>query len=195
MNNQINIQKENVLNAYKNGNQEQKTLLENLFGKEVFQPHDIKECIKTFDDACRELGENHPFVRAYNGYAKNISEENKNDVDVLAFLKLRIITAALNQGWSPDWTNDDEYKYYPWFCIYTEDEYNDLDDDDKERCCRVVGRSGSNASAFGGLVYALASNASSYSYAGSGSRLAFKTRELALYAGNQFIELWCDFVF
>jgi hypothetical protein len=195
MNNQINIQTENVLNAYKNGNQEQKTLLENLFGKEVFQPKDIRERIKTFDDACRELGENHPFVRAYNGYAKNISEEDKNDVDVLAFLKLRVITAALNQGWSPDWTNGDEYKYYPWFCIYTEDEYNNLDDDDKERCCRVVGRSGSSAGASGGLVYANASDASSNSDANVGSRLAFKTRELALYAGKQFIELWCDFVF
>lgn len=195
MNNQINIQKVNVLNAYKNGNKEQKTLLENLFGKEAFQPHDIKECIKTFDDACRELGENHPFVRAYNGYAKNISEENKNDVDVLAFLKLRIITAALNQGWVPDWTNSDEWKYYPWFCLYTEDKYNDLDADDKERCCRVVGRSSHGANAYGGLVYAYANYASSYSYAFYGSRLAFKTRELALYAGKQFVDLWCDFVF
>lgn len=195
MNNQINIQTENVLNAYKNGNQEQKTLLENLFGKEVFQPQDIKERIKTFDDACRELGENHPFVRAYNGYAKNISEENKNDVDVLAFLKLRIITAALNQGWAPDWTNGDEYKYYPWFCLYTEDEYNSLDDDDKERCCRVVGRSRNFASAYGGLVYAHASYASSGSNTYYGSRLAFKTRELALYAGKQFVDIWCDFVF
>lgn len=195
MNNQINIQTENVLNAYKNGNQEQKTLLENLFGKEVFQPHDIKECIKTFDDACRELGDNHPFVRAYNGYAKNISEENKNDVDVLAFLKLRIITAALNQGWAPDRTNGDEYKYYPWFCLYTEDEYNDLDDDDKEKCCRVVGRSYVSANASGGLVCASADSASSGSGTSVGSRLAFKTRELALYAGKQFVDLWCDFVF
>lgn len=40
--------------------------------------------------------------------------------------------------------------------------------------CRVVGRSNSYAFANGGLVYAVASYASSYSYAYSGSRLAFR---------------------
>ena len=27
------------------------------------------------------------------------------------------------------------------------------------------------------------------------SQLAFKTRELAMYAGKQFIDIWCDFIF
>lgn len=40
--------------------------------------------------------------------------------------------------------------------------------------CRVVGRSSNNASASGGLVYAFAYSASSYSYAHYGSRLAFR---------------------
>ena len=40
--------------------------------------------------------------------------------------------------------------------------------------CRVVGRSGSYANAHGGVVYAFAGSASSSSYAGSGSRLAFR---------------------
>lgn len=40
--------------------------------------------------------------------------------------------------------------------------------------CRVVGRSNNFASASGGLVYAFASNASSYSNANYGSRLAFR---------------------
>lgn len=40
--------------------------------------------------------------------------------------------------------------------------------------CRVVGRSYYGASAGGGLVYASANIASSYSYSGSGSRLAFR---------------------
>lgn len=40
--------------------------------------------------------------------------------------------------------------------------------------CRVVGRSNSNASANGGVVYAFANYASSYSYPGNGSRLAFR---------------------
>lgn len=155
----------------------------------------ITERVKTFEDAVAVLGENNTLVRQYHLYEQQMNGNEEDMRDLTAFLKLRIITAALNQGWTPDWTNSNEWKYYPWFCLYTEDEYNDLDADDKERCCRVVGRSGSYASAYGGLVYASAYNASSYSYTYYGSRLAFKTRELALYAGKQFVDIWCDFVF
>lgn len=155
----------------------------------------IKERVKTLEDAIAVLGEDHTLVRQYHLYEQQMNGNEEDMRDLTAFLKLRIITAALNQGWAPDWTNSDEWKYYPWFCLYTEDEYNDLDADDKERCCRVVGRSGSTANANGGLVDASANNASSNSYTNNGSRLAFKTRELALYAGKQFVDLWCDFVF
>ena len=155
----------------------------------------ITERVKTLEDAIAVLGEDHTLVRQYHLYEQQMNGNEEDMRDLTAFLKLRIITAALNQGWSPDWTNSDEWKYYPWFCLYTEDEYNDLDADDKERCCRVVGRSHHSAYAYGGLVCAYAYSASSYSVASFGSRLAFKTRELALYAGKQFVDLWCDFVF
>ena len=155
----------------------------------------ITERVKTFEDAVAVLGENNTLVRQYHLYEQQMNGNEEDMRDLTAFLKLRIITAALNQGWTPDWTNSNEWKYYPWFCLYTEDEYNDLDADDKERCCRVVGRSYSSASAYGGLVYASAFNASSLSSTYYGSRLAFKTRELALYAGKQFVDIWCDFVF
>lgn len=155
----------------------------------------ITERVKTLEDAIAVLGEDHTLVRQYHLYEQQMNGNEEDMRDLTAFLKLRIITAALNQGWSPDWTNSDEWKYYPWFSLYTEDEYNDLDADDKERCCRVVGRSNSYASAYGGLVCASAYSASSYSGTNVGSRLAFKTRELALYAGKQFVDLWCDFVF
>ena len=65
MDNQINIQKENVLNAYKNGNQDQKAFLEELFGKDMFQPKDIKERVKTFEDAVAILGDEHPLVAQF----------------------------------------------------------------------------------------------------------------------------------
>ena len=155
----------------------------------------ITERVKTFEDAVAVLGENNTLVRQYHLYEQQMNGNEEDMRDLTAFLKLRIITAALNQGWTPDWTNSNEWKYYPWFYLYTEDEYNDLDADDKERCCRVVGRSYNYANAYGGLVCAYASHASSGSHASYGSRLAFKTRELALYAGKQFVDIWCDFVF
>lgn len=190
MNNQINIQKENLLNAYKECNSEQKALLINLFGEEVFKPKDIKERIKTFEDAVAELGDAHAFVAAYK-----IAEQSKETYgeDVIAFLKLRIIAEALNEGWRPKFDSE-ECRYYPWFYIYTKEEYDNLDEEEKKKC-RVVGRSSYNSVASGGLVYASTNYASTCSYTFHGSRLAFKTRELAEYCGKQFIDIWEGFLF
>ena len=192
MNNQITIQKENILNAYNQASGEQKSLLENLFGKDMFQPQDIKERVKTFDDACNELGDKHPLVsQYYRAFAAFNCEVMTKEL--FAYLKLRIICAALNEAWKPTFDKE-EYRYYVWFYIYTKEEYEKLVEDDK-KACRVVGRSSSNAVAGGGLVYAYANYASSNSVADYGSRLAFKTRDLAEYCGKQFIDIWVDFLF
>lgn len=187
MENQITIQKENVLNAYNQASEEQKALLENMFGKEMFQPKDIKERVKTFEDACNELGEENVLVQAYRTAEFNTSGNQKDVSDIFAYLKLRIIVAALNEGWRPTF-NEDEYRYYPWFNIYTKAEYEELDED-KMKDFRVVGRS------FGGLGFAGSHSTTSYSSSYGGSRLAFKTKELAEYCGKQFIEIWADFLF
>lgn len=188
MNNQINIQKDNILNAYKDATNEQKKLLENLFGKDIFKPKDIKERVKTFEDACEVLGNDSQTVADYYALADAVGSE-----DILAFAQLRVIAEALNEGWKPVFDGE-SYRYYPWFYIYSKKEYEELDEEEKAQC-RVVGRSSYNSSAHGGLVYANTSNASSYSYANSGSRLAFKTRELAEYCGKQFIDIWEKFLF
>jgi hypothetical protein len=36
-------------------------------------------------------------------------------VPMLAYLKLLIIFAAINNGWKPDWSNYTQSKYYPYF--------------------------------------------------------------------------------
>lgn len=155
----------------------------------------VTERIKTFEDACNELGEDHPMVSVYDALVTRANGEQSlaewMGKDVVAFLKLRIITEALNEGWHPKFT-EDEYRYYPWFYIYTKEEYDNFSEEEKRRC---VGRASSIALANGGLVFSYANYASSYSYAFSGVRLAFSTRELAEYAGKQFIGIWADFVF
>ena len=166
MNNQITIQKENILNAYNQASGDQKSLLENLFGKDMFQSQDIKERVKTFEDAVAILGNDNQAVIDYYAIADKTCTE-----DILAFAKLRVIAEALNEGWKPKFDGD-ECRYYPWFYIYTKEEYEKLDEDEKKEC-RVVGRSNSNSYAHGGLVYAYASGASSGSDASVGARLAF----------------------
>lgn len=156
----------------------------------------VTERIKTFEDACNELGEDNLMVRVYQTL---IARDGKTEQslaewmgkDVVAFLKLRIITEALNEGWHPKFT-EDEYRYYPWFYIYTKEEYDNFSEEEKRRC---VGRAYVNAIANGGLVYSNANSTSSYSVALYGVRLAFSTKELAEYAGKQFIDIWTNFVF
>lgn len=188
MNNQINIQKDNILNAYKDATNEQKKLLENLFGKDIFKPKDIKERVKTFEDACEVLGNDSQTVADYYALADAVGSE-----DILAFAQLRVIAEALNEGWKPVFDGE-SYRYYPWFYIYSKKEYEELDEEEKAQC-RVVGRSYNHSYAYGGLVCAYTISASSYSNAHNGSRLAFKTRELAEYCGKQFIDIWEKFLF
>ena len=155
----------------------------------------VTERIKTFEDACNELGEDHPMVSVYDALVTRANGEQSlaewMGKDVVAFLKLRIIADAINEGWHPKFT-EDEYRYYPWFYIYTKEEYDNFSEEEKHRC---VGRASYNANAYGGLVYALANVASSSSYTHVGARLAFSNRDLAEYAGKQFIDIWANLVF
>jgi hypothetical protein len=83
---------------------------------------------------------------------------------VTAHFKLMVIAEALNDGWKPNWKDTNEWRFYPWFAL----------------------RGGSGFR----LAYV------DYRYAGSlvGSRLCFKSREIAEYAGKQFIKLYKDYM-
>lgn len=156
----------------------------------------VTKRIKTFEDACNELGEDHPMVHVYRALVARTGKTEQSlaewmGKDVVAFLKLRIITEALNEGWHPKFT-EDEYRYYPWFYIYTKEEYDNFSEEEKRR---RVGRAISVAYADGGLVCSFVNNASTSPYVNSGVRLAFSNRDLAEYAGRQFIDIWADFVF
>ena len=154
---------------------------------------DVTERIKTFDDAYNELGSNHPFCKALDSIYQGNENDGCEDIkDVIAYHKLRIIAAALNEGWKPKFTKD-EYRYYTYYRFYTKQEYDNLSDEDK-KTCRSVGRASNNTVAYGGLVCAYACNAFSSSVTGYGSLLAFKNCELAKYAGQQFFDIYADFL-
>lgn len=161
--------------------------VENKEALDAMRP--ITERVKTFEDACNELGEENVLVQAYRTAEFNTSG-NQNDVsDVVAYLKLRIIVAALNEGWQPTFS-DDEYRYYPWFVFYTKEELDAMDEEERSR---VVGRSRGGAFALAGVAYSSAFYASSLSFTHVGGRLCFKNRELAEYAGQQFLAIYADF--
>lgn len=177
----ITISKQGLLKAYRQAEPEQKKLLENMFGKETFAINfNVMDRVKTFQDAVQELGDDNKLVAEY----QTIYDCNGDNLspDLLAYFKLRIIVAALNEGWEPQFT-EDEYRWYPWFYLYTKEEYEELNEKDKTRCVLRSGNySGANASF-----------ASSYSYTYCGGRLAFRSEELAAYAGRQFKEIYAEY--
>lgn len=85
---------------------------------------------------------------------------------IVAHYKLVTITEALNEGWQPDWNNHNEWKYHPWFNVKAS----------------AKKTSGSGLS-FHGADYWV-----SLTYVGS--RLCFKSEELAEYAGKTFRKLY-----
>lgn len=102
------------------------------------------------------------------GISTNVPEvkglPRKHQKAIIANYKLIIIAEALNEGWKPNWQDSDEYKYYPWFDMSNP---------------AGVGCSNTASTASG-------------TFASIGSRLCLKNRELAIYFGQTFTDLFND---
>ena len=128
-------------------------------GEVIFAPlpKDIKERIKNFGD-----------VLKYHGITMSEFMLRYGDLklDEQAYIQLKMIASALNEGWTPDWENGKWDKYYPWF---------------------VMGSAS-------GVGFSFGDYDRWHSRSGVSSRLCFKSAELAKYAGNQFLEIYKIFM-
>lgn len=181
--------KEQLANLYRKGNAEIRKELKEILGEELTSAIPIHERVRTFEDAVAELSEVHETVRAYQELKCKLGKEN---ADILAYLKLRVITAALNEGWIPKFS-EDEYRYYPRFIIYTQEEIQSMSEEEKEKIGLVLWGGAAYDGSHAGLVYARSRNAFSYSCSNDAARLAYKSAELALYAAKQFLEIYADY--
>lgn len=151
--NTLKISRENAMKAFAQANGNNKQMLSNLFGAEVFSQK-ITDRVKTFEDACQVLGM-HPKAPFTGGESK----------DEAAYIKLKTIARALNEGWTPDWTDSNQAKYWPYFDSY---------------------KPGVGFSCYDYVCW------STITYVGS--RLCYKSAELAKYAGTQFLSIYNDFL-
>lgn len=149
----------------------------------------ITERVKTFEDACQILGIDAEAIQ------EQWESAGLDMIDEIAYQKLRIITAALNEGWEPDFTNPDEYRYYPYLCLWTKEELEQKTDEWKdERNLQLwLGGGSSYSGANCGLAFAGSDSALASASADISARLAHKTEELAIYSGKQFTELWANY--
>lgn len=151
----------------------------------------ITERVKTFEDACKELGEDHKLVQQFRAAE---GTPLMDSIDVVAYFKLRIITAALNEGWEPQFTEDEE-RWYPYLTLWFEGELDDKSDEWKdERNLQVPVVVGSaNLGSYVGVSALYSSRVVSHSYTDYGSALVFRKSEIARFAGQQFTELWANY--
>lgn len=137
--------------------------------------------IKTYEDACTALGEKVDEVTLTNaGVPKHI----------IALMKLELICKALWGGEVkvyPD-PNGNRTYYYPWFALYTKDEVERMDSEERGLLLAAL------LGALAGWGSASASARSSYSDAYCGFRLCLDTYEKARYFGTQFLELWTEYL-
>ncbi|MCF0070249.1 hypothetical protein LZD49_07185 [Dyadobacter sp. CY261] len=151
----LQISKSNAIKAFESADRAGKKLLKDLLG-EVALSQKITDRVKSYEDACLIKGikpktiEDFSFLEDQAEYMFAVHQDD-------------VINEVLNEGWNPDWSDDDQYKYYPYF--YWDE--------------NAAGGSGFS---FRGVGY-------DYSFSGVGSRRVFKTSELATYSGKQFIEI------
>jgi hypothetical protein len=148
----LQINKSDALKAHEEATPKERTLLENLLGKKIFLK-DVKDRIKNFDDVLED-----------NGISREDFETSCNGLesDEIAYRMAKLVCLTFNEGWLPDWTNSNEYKYFPWFTMGSSSgvgfSYDGCDGWDTDSTV--------------------------------GSRLCFETREKAIYAGQQFEDLY-----
>ena len=199
------ITQENVIAAYQAANDEQKKLLIKLFPdvplSAVVEPEGyvrqqdktipVEERIYTFEDAIAALGDENRLVCEFRMIEQNSRMASVTlSADIMAYLKLRIVCAALNDGWEPEFTEDEE-RWYPWHLLWMAHELNDKDDkwEEERALMSTAGYKGDCA----GFAYAYSDDANSGSDSGIGSRLWLKDENTARLAATRFIDLWADF--
>ena len=111
--------------------------------------------IKTFEDACKKVNTDPAKLPDVSGILEEFAKP------IIAAYKLLIIYKAINNEWKPDWSNWDQYKYYPWFEVLSS-----------------------------GFGFSTSFYLYDHSVTTVGSRLCTDTSEKAIYILNQFPDLW-----
>ena len=114
--------------------------------------------IKTFQDVCN-------VAKANIGHYILPRTATKNDIRDNAYDKLKLIISVFNQGWEPNYSDDNERKWFPYFTY------------DK------------NSGAFVFYHYYYYD-----SYSDVGSRLVMKSEAVAQYVATTFIEIYNEYM-
>lgn len=101
----LQISRQKALDAYSVADATGKQVLEMLLGKESLTLK-ITEKVRTLEDVCNVLR------IQYDSFMRDLRDL---PADVQGYMEVKAIAQALNEGWVPDYSDDRQKKYYPWF--------------------------------------------------------------------------------
>lgn len=196
----VEIEESKLQTAYANACDGVKDFMESLFGKKVFEAAkptlDDYKTIRTYEDACVALKQDAIRVDSVNGdtttVLTNLGARVNIPSHIVALMKLETISRALwgrNFQPKPDGEGSKVY-WYPWFALWTKKEVEDMNPEQRGALLSALAGNGATAG-FGSLT---AYNRSSLATATLGFRLCQETEEKAKYFGQQFIELWAEYL-
>lgn len=194
----IEVTEKEVQAAFKVAKSEEtKQVLAALFCKEerVTPTLDDYKTIRSYEDACEALGIQPILTTDEDGENTVVETGTQHFIapkHLVALYKLETISRALwGRNWEPKPDADGlKWFYYPYFALWTKDELNNLNKKQRGALLSAIAYSGARAG-FGSLdTSARSSGAAAY----VGFRLCQETEEKAAYFGQQFIELWAEYL-
>lgn len=152
--------------------------------------------INTFEDALEVLhmrNPNHPYMMAYlDMMGHNLKEVEAYDEfienvghDVLAYIKLRIVTAAINGDWQAD-IGENNVRYYPTAYIYPQGERSKLSLDKVDLVVDNI---------YNNRCFAIIEPNKCGSTHVIPDTLVFASHEQAMFAISHFKDLYADYFF
>ena len=194
----IEVTEKEVQAAFKVAKSEEtKQVLAALFCKEerVTPILDDYKTIRSYEDACEALGIQPILTTDEDGENTVVETGTQHFIapkHLVALYKLETISRALwGRNWEPMPDADgSKWFYYPYFALWTKDDLNDLNEKQRGALLSAAADYG----AYAGFGYLLTDYRSSFANAYIGFRLCQETEEKAAYFGQQFIELWAEYL-
>lgn len=178
----ITIQRSSLVAAYRSGNEEQKQMLEQLCGKDVFVTN--WRDITSYEKACEALG-----IQARE--FKEIGDRPQYMRMANAMQQLLVICEAINAGGG--WYNKDGLSYHPVFVLYSKQEMDELGEAECKRkgIHQLLAACSAYDAEVAGVRCEYTLYRGVYTDANFGFPLCLNSKEKAEFVGKQFFELCC----
>lgn len=139
--------------------------------------------IKTFEDACKRLGLPAEALTVESfGVASAFSQAN-------ALYKLLIIQKAINNN---VWCDEDGWNYYPYWVLFSKEEIESMSEEERQK--KGIRQLRQCAGTWiSGVRCAHVDGRGAYTYTDCSFPLRYNSKEAALYAANQFEDLFFQY--